>query len=159
MGKGRPTPERQNLMLAALEKAYETLREKNKASFPSWREITDEANTYEFIKDSTEGKIGDKTLEQSTTPKIKTLRERIKDERKLFEKIKAQMPTALSIRTEELQSSLEANALLAQDIERLEKTIENKNNSIIEKDKLIADYEDIIRHLRRQISDITRETR
>ena len=81
MGKGRPNKERQIIMYKALENAYNNLIKKDKTSFPTWKEITDNANACESIKNSDEGKIGDKTLEQSKNPEIKALRNRIQREK------------------------------------------------------------------------------
>lgn len=158
MGKGRPSQERQKLIHMAFERAYDDLRAKNKKSFPSFRKITEKANGYDFIVNSVEGKIGDKTLESSKSSDISILRERIKSEKSDFTNLAEQMPTELSIRNEELQSSLESNVLLAQEIERLENTIENKNRTIAQNNKHIEDLENEIRRLRKQISDMMAES-
>lgn len=158
MAKGRPSPERQEMMYAAFKNAYEKLIEQDKSSFPTWIAITNHANKDKSIKNSPEGKIGDKTIEQSKNPKIVALRQRIKDDKELFEQIADQMPSELSVRNKELKSSIEANVLLVQELEQKEKTIENKNNHIDELNTRIADYEIEIRRLRSQISEMTRES-
>jgi uncharacterized coiled-coil protein SlyX len=156
MGKGRPNNERQNLIYIALKNAYEKLREKDKNSFPSWKEISEEANKNKLIINSPIGKIGDKTLEQSKNSQILDLRQRIKDDKELFGKIADQIPSQLSIRNEELKSSLEANVLLAAELEQMEKTVENKNNIIDEFHRRIVDYEQEIGRLRNQIREMAK---
>lgn len=153
MGKGRPNIKRQALMVKVLNEAYVLLRKEIPLEFPTWKAITERANAYKEICGSSEGKIGDKTLLQSKNAEITALRERIIQEREQFHHLKNQIPLKLTACAERLKSSLEANVLLTQNLEQLEKTIENKNYTISELYIRIEERDNEIRRLRNIMND------
>ncbi len=148
--KGRPTTERSALMLKTLTDAYEKL----KNGYPSFDDITVKANQSDEIRFSKEGKIGDKTLLQSKNKDIKVLRERIQSDKKDIAELKAIAPTELSIKIEQLHSSLQANNILANKVENRDKRLRNKDKALDEKDIRITELSKEIARLRAELRQI-----
>ncbi len=147
MGKGRPSAERSALMLKVLTEAYEKLKNGN----PSFEDIIYEANKFDAVRLSKEGKIGDKTLLQSNNKDIKALRERIQSDKKKIVDLKVIAPNELFIKIEQLHSSLEANAILALKIENLEKRLKNKDEALEGKETRITKLSKEIERLRSEL--------
>lgn len=147
MGRGRPTKEREILIVEVLNEAYEKLKNGN----PTFEEITEKANQSDAIRLSKEGKIGDRTLLQSKNPDIKALLERIQSDKKKVADLRVIAPTEFSIKTEQLHSSLGTNAILALKIENLEKRLKNKDEALEGKETRITKLSKEIERLRSEL--------
>jgi hypothetical protein len=136
----------------ALWAAYKEYLEKGNDT-PSQDMVTDRANEREEIKACDEP-IGAKTLAQSKNPRIKKLRETMNSNKEKVKNLKDIAPTELSIKIEQLHSSLEANAKLAQIIETLKKRLLRKDERLEEKEVRIIELSEEIGRLRASLRQI-----
>lgn len=143
---GRLTKEEENLKVNALWIAYEKYISEGNDT-PSQDMVTEQANKREEIK-ACNAPIGKKTLASSPNERIKELRETMSSKKNKVSELKSLAPTELSTKIEQLQSSLEANAILAQKIENLEKRLRNKDEALDEKEIRITKLSKEIESLR-----------
>ena len=146
------TKAERKLKADALWAAYgEYLEEGN--DFPSQDMVTARANERDEIKACDEP-IGTKTLAQSKNSHIKELRETMNHKKERLTALKAIAPTELSIKIEQLHSSLAVNTLLAEKIESLNRRLKNKDDALEKKDNRIFELSNEIRRLRDELKQI-----
>ena len=143
---GRLTKEEEELKINALWIAYEKYISEGNDT-PSQDMVTEQANKREEIK-ACNTPIGKKTLASSKNKRIKELRETMNSKKNKVSELKSLAPTELSTKIEQLHSSLEANAILAQKIENLEKRLRNKDEALEEKEIRITKLSKEIESLR-----------
>jgi predicted RNase H-like nuclease (RuvC/YqgF family) len=146
MMAGRLTKEEEELKINALWIAYEKYISEGNDT-PSQDMVTEQANEREEIK-ACNTPIGKKTLASSKNKRIKKLRETMNSKKNKVSELKSLAPTELSTKIEQLHSSLEANAILAQKIENLEKRLRNKDEALEEKEIRITKLSKEIESLR-----------
>ncbi len=142
----RLSKEEEKLKADALWMAYEKYISEGYDT-PSQDMVTEKANKQAEIK-ACKTPIGAKTLASSKNERIKELRETMSSKKSKVSELKSLAPTELSTKIEQLQSSLEVNATLAQKIENLEKRLKNKDAALDEKEIRITELSKEIESLR-----------
>lgn len=117
---------------------------------PSYDQITDRANKREEIKACKEP-IGAKTLAQSKNKRIVKLREKIQSRKRKISELKAYAPTELTIKIEQLHSSLEGNSILAKKLEESDKKLKRRDEMLEDKDIIISNLSKEIEMLRNDL--------
>ncbi len=145
----RLTKEEEELKADALWIEYEKYIAKGNDT-PSQDMVTEKANKREEIK-ACNAPIGEKTLASSKNKRIKKLRETMSSKKNKVAELKSLAPTELSTKIEQLHSSLEVNAILAQKIENLEKRLINKDEALDGKETRITELSKEIGNLRDQL--------
>jgi len=148
---GRLTKEEENLKVNALWIAYEEFIAEGNDT-PSQDMVTEKANKRKEIK-ACSTPIGKKTLASSKNKRIRKLREVMNSKKNKVSELKSLAPTELSTKIEQLHSSLEANAILAQKIENLEKRLKNKDEALDEKEIRISELSKEIESLRLRLRE------
>lgn len=142
----RLNKQEEELKINALWIEYEYFKSKG-IDAPSYDMVTERANKRIEILECNYP-IGTRTLAQSKNIRLIELREAIKCSKNKVTKLKALVPRDISIKIEQLYSSLEANALLAKKVEELENRLKNKEAVLYQKEIRIKELSQEIIQLR-----------
>jgi len=148
----RLSKEEEALKIQALWTSYEEFLDEG-IDTPSYDQVTNRANQQQEVRACSQ-LIGAKTLAQSKNKQLIKLREAIKSKKTKVAELKTLAPTELSIKIEQLHSSLQANAILAEKIENLEKRLENKTRMLEQKETHILEFSTEISKLRKEIEQL-----
>lgn len=149
---GNLTKAERKLKADALWAAYEEYLEEGNDT-PSQDMVTDRANKRDEIK-ACDTPIGAKTLTQSDNVRIKELRETMNSNKEKVTDLKAIAPTELSVKMEQLHSSLQANTILAQMIESLKNRLKRRDERLEEKETRIIELSEEVGRLRTKLKQI-----